>query len=148
MRWRKRSIMNSQKPSTCGQGLAMNAVLPAALGRLMASISDVLEAHTRALVTGNPAAEKERGVYAELSGQHRRIAGELTSLSQRMEQSRDLPMAPHDLAILSAPSVMGAFETSVKLERELVDLLGKRVEEHQQMLVEWLALAAADEKKK
>jgi Ni,Fe-hydrogenase III component G len=123
----------------------MNAALPAAMGRLLASIAGVLDAHTLALVAGDAAAASEHAAYAELITQHRRIAGELASLAQRMESYRDLPMAAHDPAKMSAPSVVGAFEESVKLERELAELLGERIEQHQQMLVEWLALLAVDE---
>lgn len=126
----------------------MNAVLPATMGRVLASIADVLHAHTLALVASDAAATREHAAYAELIAHHRRIAGELASLAQRMEHYRDLPMAAHDSAVMSAPAVVGAFETSVKLERELAELVNKRVEQHQQMLVEWLALVAVDEKTK
>lgn len=118
------------------------------MGRVIASIAEVLDMHTRPLVADDAATAKERAAYAELIAQHRRIAGELASLAQRMESYRDLPMAEHDAAMMSAPSAIGAFEKSVKLERELLELVGKRVEQHQQLLVEWLASAAADEETK
>ena len=137
-----------EQPASCGQGLALNAVLPAAMGRLLASIAEVLEAHTLALVPDDAAAAKEHAAYAELIDRHRRIAVELASLAQRMEHYRDLPTAAHDSAAMSAPSAIGAFEKSVKLERELAELVTKRTDEHQQMLVEWLAFAAVDEKTK
>jgi hypothetical protein len=82
--------------------------------------------------------------YAELVDRHRRIAGELARLAQRMEHYRDLPMAKHDSALLAAPPLVAVFEASVKLERELGELLSKRIEQHQQMLVEWLASVATD----
>jgi serine/threonine protein kinase HipA of HipAB toxin-antitoxin module len=138
-------MSSKNQPLTCGQGLAQNAVLPAAIGRVLSSIADVLAAHATTLVADDAAAAKEHAAYAELIERHRRIAAELAGLAERMEHQRDLPMAAHDSAMMSAPAAIGAFETSVKLERELAELIGKRVEQHQKMLVEWLSLTAVDE---
>jgi hypothetical protein len=65
-----------------------------------------------------------------------------------MEHYRDLPMAAHDSAVMSSPSLLGTFETSVRLERELESLLHERIEQHQQMLVESVARAATTEEAK
>jgi hypothetical protein len=141
-------MSSQEQPSTCGQGLALNAALPAAFGRVLDSIAEVLDTHTHALVQGDAAAEAERKAYVELRDQHRRIAGELAELAHRMERCRDLPMAAHDESSMSAPAAMVAFETSVKFERELAELLEQRIEAHQHMLIEWLALLSTDDQTK
>jgi hypothetical protein len=66
------------QPSTCGEGLAQNSLLPTKLGELAASMADVLEAHVPALDLEDENARKEH-------------EGELLSLlQQRLEADRSM----------------------------------------------------------
>jgi hypothetical protein len=121
---------------TCGQGLAEHSLLPAKLGELIACVAEVLEAHTKALVSSDETTEKERGVYLNLVGEHRRIAALLGATGEEMAGYRDLPMGEHDPKAMSSPRPVEAFRSLVKAEEDLLTLLQKRVEEDRRMLVE------------
>jgi hypothetical protein len=110
--------------TTCGEGLAANAVLPAKLAELVAAQAEVLERHTRALDLTDAAAQKELDAYTKLERAHRDVAGELADLAEEMASYRELPMARHDMTVMSDPKgQMEAFRRFVAVERELLALL-------------------------
>ena len=120
---------------TCGQGLAANAVLPAKLAELLAAQADVLERHTRALDPSEPNGQRELATYSTLTRTYRAVAAELASLAQHMADSRDLPMAGHDMAVMTDPRGQAeAFRRFVGLERELVTLLEAKLHHESQLL--------------
>jgi len=121
---------------TCGKGLAENSTLPAALGELVAATARVLEMHMKALDASDADAKRELGVYREIATTHRRIASELSTLSQLMASQRDLPMANHDMAVLMSPAPRHAFAGFVKQEERLVELLQARLTGDHAMLAE------------
>ncbi len=121
---------------TCGKGLAANALLPATLGRLMASIAHVLETHTHALDLEDDDAKQEHDAYMQLVEVHRRIATDLVAVSEQMAAYRDLPMGRHDLEAMSTPEAADAFEELVNIEQELLSLLADRLEQHRPLLSE------------
>jgi hypothetical protein len=51
-----------------------------------------------------------------------------------MAAARELPMGRHDMAAITTPDVLDAFERSVGAEDELHALLGARREANEQML--------------
>jgi hypothetical protein len=109
-------------------------VFPAKFGDFLAAMAQNLEVH---LVTLDPADETthpERNAYVRLARESRRIAGELRALAAEMASYRDLPMGRHDPAALSSPSIVDAFASFVKLERELLALLDTSIERGEQML--------------
>jgi hypothetical protein len=127
--------MNAHKPTTCGQGVAANAVLPAKLAELIAVRAEVLERHMKALDLSDPRSQLEREAYAELVASHRTAAASLKNLSEQMASYRDLPMGRHDMAAMSDPKgQMEAFGRFVSLERELLELLRSRLEQEDAML--------------
>ena len=128
---------------TCGKGLAANAVLPAKLGELIASVARVLETHTKALDLEDDNAGQEYEAYVELVERHRRIAAGLHALSERMASHRDLPMGRHDVQVLRSPEAVDVFEQLVSLEQELLSLLDERLEEHRPLLSELRGAAGA-----
>jgi hypothetical protein len=120
---------------TCGKGLAANATLPARFSDLIAATAEVLERHTRALDPTDPAASAELEAYNSLVRAHRAVAADLARLADQMASYRDLPMAPHDMAVMMDPAGQTeAFQRLVALERETLALLTERVAQAEQML--------------
>jgi hypothetical protein len=115
--------------TTCGEGLAANAVLPAKLAELVAAQAEVLERHTRALDPTDAAAQKELDAYTKLERAHRDVAGELAGLAEEMASYRELPMGRHDMTVMSDPKgQMEAFRRFIAVERELLALLQTKLE--------------------
>lgn len=121
---------------TCGKGLAANATLPAALGELVAAVSDVLDIHTRALDLSDPRSVDEMKAYEELVAEHRDIAARLQATAARMLLYRDLPMGAHDLAEMASPMARQAFDRFVQSEEALVRLLQQRMDWDRRMLAD------------
>ena len=134
-------MSNEERGPTCGKGLAEHAAFPSKLAAVVASIADVLEMHTGALVVSDPNAKRELDAYLVLVNDHRRIAGELGALAARMAGHRDLPMGAHDETVLAAPGPREAFEHLVKLERDLAAFLAHRLKADEDMLRQMSALA-------
>jgi hypothetical protein len=120
---------------TCGKGLAENAVLPARLGELTASVADILEAHLPALDLTDERSKREYEVYRLLVEDHRQASLQLEAIGKQMAGYRDLPMGRHDDKAMAAPAVVESFQRFVELEQELLTLLQQRVERDRQMLV-------------
>jgi hypothetical protein len=111
------------EPSTCGQGLAESAALPAGLARVTEAMAGMLERHMTALDLSDPHSTVEHTVYGELAAAHRRIADQLRAAADRMDAQRDLPMGPHDMAAIMHPATVQAFQTLVDAKRSLLALL-------------------------
>jgi len=127
--------MESSEQPTCGRGLATNAALPARLSELLAAQAEVLERHTRALDASARNGRLEIDAYTTLVGAHREVARNLESLAEQMRDYRDLPMAEHDMAVMTDPRVqMEAFRRFVALERELATFLQDRLAEEERLL--------------
>jgi hypothetical protein len=126
--------MNEQQ--TCGKGLAENSTLPAALAELVASTARVLEVHMKALDPSEPNGKRELDAYRELASTHRRIANELSTLAEHMASFRDLPMASHDMSVMTSPAPRHAFAGLVRQEERVVELLQTRLERDHAMLAQ------------
>jgi uncharacterized protein Yka (UPF0111/DUF47 family) len=123
----------SEQP-TCGQGLAANAGLPAALGKVLAAMAQNLDVHQRALDLNDLAAQQEHEAYTSLVAEQDQIVAALETTARRMAGYRDLPMATHDMQLMTTPEVLQAFEAFVKAEEELLGLLQARIEQDRAML--------------
>jgi hypothetical protein len=121
-------------PTTCGEGLAANANVPAQLAALLAATADLLEAHRDALDADDPSSLLELAAYRDLVDQHRRAAADLVALSERMSSYRDIPDGIHDMTAMASQAP--AFERYVARERELAALLTKRIADDMRMLAE------------
>ena len=114
-------------PSTCGEGLAANAVIPAKLGELVAATAEVLERHVKALDLQDTHSKVEADAYAKLVKSHRSIADHLDKLAAEMTQYRDLPMGRHDEKVMMEPGgQIEAFQRRKAVERDLAALLRGR----------------------
>jgi hypothetical protein len=122
--------------TTCGQGLAASATVPAKLGALVTALADVLDTHREALPLTEDAARQEAEAYGRIVGQLRFSAEQLETTAEQMVASRDLPMGAHDMEALSSPHAVGIFAAFVHSERELVELLGHRLADDEAMLTD------------
>ena len=88
----------------------------------------------RALDRDDPAAAREYDLYERVARGLRAAAADLRAASEEMAGARDLPMGRHDMAAMTAPDVLEAFERSVAAEEALQALLGERREWREGML--------------
>jgi hypothetical protein len=123
-----------EEQSTCGRGLAQNSVVPAALAAVAAGLAQNLEVHTRALGVGDAAAAQEQRVYERVAHSLRSAVADLQAAAAEMASAVDLPMGAHDMAAITTPDVLGAFEGYVAAEDDLRRLLDARREDNEQML--------------
>lgn len=121
-------------PSTCGQGLAEHASIPAKLGELTDAVAENLEIHMMALDLNDEHAKQEHDAYVKVATAHRQIAAQLRAVAEAMAGYRDLPMGAHDMEAMTSPDVLGAYHHLIKVEQELLTLLEQRAEEHQALL--------------
>lgn len=119
---------------TCGKGLAARASLPAKLAELTAAMAEVLAYHQGSLDLKDGNAGRELRTYTRLEEQYRTVASLLSTVSGAMAESRDLPMAAHDVRVLATDENASIFERFVKQEEELADLLGQAIETDRGML--------------
>ncbi len=104
----------------------MGAVLPEKLAELLHARAEVLERHTRAVDPHSEAGRRERDIYSALVRAHRTVAADLERLATQMSGYRDMPMAPHDVAIMRDPGGQAkAYEHFQRLEYELAEVLQK-----------------------
>jgi hypothetical protein len=120
----------------CGEGLAEQSELPAAVANVIAAMSDVLELHMTALDLDDDNGRREHGAYRKLATEQREAAAALHATAEHMAGYRDLPPARHDAERLSSPRAAAAFASFVKAEQELRDVLGTRVEQDRALLGE------------
>jgi hypothetical protein len=121
---------------TCGHGLAEQSRLPAKLAELTASLAENLEIHLNALDLTDENSRAEHEAWRSLANQHRQIAAQLHAVGEEMAGHRDLPMGRHDETAMSSPEIVEAFERFVEDERELLTLLGRKVDEDEALLAE------------
>jgi hypothetical protein len=121
---------------TCGKGLAANSVLPAKLADLTRRLADLLEHHTTALDKSGSSGKEEYDAYASLITQYRDISERLVKAAEEMKSYRDLPMAEHDMAVMTAPRALELFEDMVARKQELRDMLEKGLAEDRAMLAQ------------
>jgi hypothetical protein len=121
-------------PTTCGQGLAEHAALPARMGQLVLALAETLDLHTKTLDLTDASARMEQTVYRELGERFGNIAVALQGVAREMERQRDLPMGAHDADKLADPALATAFEQLVSREQQLLELLQHNLDRHRQML--------------
>jgi hypothetical protein len=124
---------------TCGEGLAAQSALPAKLAQLVAATADVLGQHMTALDLNDEGGRQEYAAYLRLTEDHREAAARLHAVGERMDSCRDLPMAKHDEAVMTASQTVEVFARFVSLEEELLELLQERTRQDRTMLEEMLA---------
>jgi predicted enzyme related to lactoylglutathione lyase len=122
--------------ATCGTGIASNAVLPASLAGLMASMATVLEVHQKALDPADAGSRPEIEAYQRVVQGLRDSADRLQAAAKDMAASRTVPMGKHDDEALSGRRALDAFADFVRAKQQLLGLLQETVEHDQRMLAE------------
>ena len=97
-------------------------------------MAEVLDFHRNSLPQNDENARKELVAYANLLAHYRQASSVLQAASQSMYGYRDLPMAPHNIAILSSRENHDLFAAVVRAERELVELLRQSIESDEKIL--------------
>jgi hypothetical protein len=121
-----------QQP-TCGQGLAQNAALPAKLAEVYAAVAENLEIHLTALDPENRKSRPEFDAYLALATEYRALESRARALAVQMEGCRDVPMAEHDMAVLTSQDAKQAFERLITAKRGLAVLVQDWVKQYSQM---------------
>jgi hypothetical protein len=129
----------SEEPSSCGQGLASQATMPARMADVLNGVADVLEHHMTALDRGDPAGAQEHDGYGVLVSDHRQVAEALAALADQLAGSHDLPMGRHDEQVLMSDTAVQTLEALVHAEADLLALLQRQVPELQGMLAQMRA---------
>lgn len=119
---------------TCGQGLAAHAALHTQLADLLAAVGKNLELHLTSLDPSDEVSQPEVDAYTSLVKQHRDLAARLRATADEMASYHDLPMANHDMEILSGPDASEAFRELVTRQEKLLQFLQQRNEEYRAML--------------
>ena len=125
---------DQEEPATCGRGLATNAVVPSALAAVAAAMAQNLEVHTRALDPDDPAAGQEQAAYERIACSLRSAATDLRAAAAEMVAAVDMPMGDHDMAAMTTPDVLDAFERYVAAEEGLRRLLEECHADNEEML--------------
>ncbi len=115
---------------TCGQGLALHAAFPARLAQVFSALAENLETHLTALDPTDKRSRPEFEAYVALATEHREIESRLRALAMQMEGYRDLPMAAHDMSVMTSPKTAEAFEDLVQQEEVLAALLQDWIGQH------------------
>ena len=114
--------MPDDPQQTCGKGLAEHSTLPHRMAAVAAAMADVLEHHRTSLDLADPQSRPELDAYTALTNEWRDIAAALEATADRMAGYRDLPMAPHDEAVLSSNEAAAKYASFLRAERELAQL--------------------------
>ena len=122
-----------QQP-TCGQGLAQHAALPLRFADVLGAVAENLELHLTALDPNDRGSRPEFDAYVVLATQHRELESRLRALALQMEGYRDLPMAAHDMSVMTSPKMVQPIERLVAQEESLATLLRESVDQYRQML--------------
>jgi hypothetical protein len=122
--------------STCGQGLARHAVLASKMAALNAAMAENLIAHVAVVSGKDDAAQQERRTYRDLADRYGDAAMVLAAIGNEMASQRDLPVADHDLSLMSSENVITAIQAMVNAEDELAALLRDLAAEHRAVVVE------------
>jgi hypothetical protein len=93
-----------------------------------------LEVHMTALDRTDAAAEREHAVYESVAQRLRSACAALEAAADEMTAARDLPMGRHDMAAMTQPGVLEAFDRYVAAEDDLRALLEERSAGNRQML--------------
>jgi hypothetical protein len=115
---------------TCGRGIAANGELPEQMADVIGAIAQVLEHHMTALPVSDESARAELEGYASVVSRARSAESALRDMAEEMRAKRDLPEAPHDMAVLMAPTAQDLFGSLLLRERALAALLDRRLKEH------------------
>lgn len=129
--------MDMQEHPTCGKGLAFNSAMPEKVGHVMMAMADMLAAHMTALDLSDANARLEYDAYQNLVLKYRDVAAQLAATAKEMNGYWSLPIAKHDMDVMTQPKMRETFAKLVKDKQTLLDLLQQTTADDQKMLDEW-----------
>jgi hypothetical protein len=129
-------MADQDQPTTCGQGLAHNAIVPTLLAEVAARLAANLEVHATALDLDDPASAREHAVYQEVAEGLRDGAADLEAAGATMLGAQGLAMGRHDMGVMTSPPVLDAFARYVAATSELRTLLAARAAADAAMLAQ------------
>lgn len=124
---------NDDQP-TCGKGIAASAPLPDAVADVLRGMSALFQNHIRALNSAARSDQPEIDAYGRLARNYGAGADNVAALAELMRSYRTLPMATHDMAVLTDKTSFRVFAELVAREQALLTLLQEQVAEHTEML--------------
>lgn len=119
---------------TCGRGVADNGALSEQLADTIKAMANVLEHHMTALPIDDTNARLELEGYSAVVARARTAESALHDLADEMRAKRNLPAAPHDMSVLTAPAADELFRALIQQEGNLLALLERRQKEHADLL--------------
>jgi hypothetical protein len=119
-----------EQQQTCGQGLAQNAALNAKLAEVFSAVAEVLEIHLTSLDPKDKGSRPEFDAYVALATEYRELESRVRALAMQMEGYRDLPMAVHDMAVLTSQGAKQALEQLITEKQGLAVLLQDWVKQY------------------
>ena len=119
---------------TCGQGIAEHAALPEKFADVIGAVAENLEIHLSALDPSNKRSRPEFDAYVALATEHREIESRLRALALQMEGYRNLPMAEHDMAVMTSSNAADAIQRMIDGEQSLGRWLNESIEQYHHML--------------
>ena len=123
----------SEQP-TCGQGLAAHSTLHYKLADLLGAVGKNLELHLTSLDPEDESSRPEIDAYTSLVKQHRDLAARLRATADEMASYRDIPMAKHDMDVLSGQEVIDAFRELIAEQEQVGEMLQEWSERDREML--------------
>jgi uncharacterized protein YndB with AHSA1/START domain len=118
---------------SCGAGLAQHSSVPAKIAPLFAALAETLETHRAMLVLSDANARREDEAYQQLAAGYRELAKRVEAVASQMASYRDLPAAAHDEKAFGKRQ-LEAFQTFVKAQNELLEILRPAAERDEMML--------------
>jgi hypothetical protein len=108
---------------TCGQELAADAEVPAALGALFRHVADNMDAHARWVGGATPPARREQDALADVANRYRAIASAAEGAAAAMAALRELRPVPHDPARLDRAALAAWMRAKIEKQRAFAALI-------------------------
>ncbi len=125
--WEQAMAVRGQSPEdserTCGQELAADAEVPAALAVLMRHVAENMDRHATWVGSDTPASRRENEALAGLAARYLAIATAAEEAAGAMTAMRDLPPAPHEPARLDRAALAGWMRAKIGLQRAFAALI-------------------------
>lgn len=119
--------------TTCGEGVAQHAAIPAKLGVMIEGLAETLTLHRKMLKLDDESARKEDEVYSDLAARWTEIARQVREAAELMLAQRELPMGAHDENAWG-PDNLEAFAKFVRAQGQVLALLRLAQEHDERML--------------
>ncbi len=123
-----------EEAATCGAGLAQHAPIPAKMAAVFAALAETLEAHRPMLILSYDNARREDEAYRKLAEAYRDVAARTAAAAALMASYRDLPACAHDETAFGKGQ-LAAFESFVKAQNQLLEVLAPAAKRDEVMLV-------------